>query len=345
MIYFLPIEPLEARYTAQMLKWVSGDLEGLVGKDGFIVVLPEHSDKIKHGQFLDSYESNRFKAAQLQKVAEYFSVGEVRTGDLFLLGDVWFPGIEAVRMMADLAGVHVRIAGWHYAGTFDTADFYHRGLGPWARRFEEMLCEQLLDAVCVGSSSHAALLARNMRMPTICAYGLSWKPKTLPAHSNQQRANIVVFPHRIAPEKNLPAFLRCARKLRQKHWRFVISVPKSLEGAALPTVDADIIVHPDKQSYYDLLHHSKIVYSAAHQETFGYAINEAIACGCSVVAPNRLSYPEVLERDNKFLYSEDDPDGEALLECRMNKFEPVPFRYTDKYSDSTIRFLKRILQP
>jgi glycosyltransferase involved in cell wall biosynthesis len=340
MIYFLPIEPLEQRYTKQMLEWVSGDLDIVVGHDNYRVVLPHYAGEIKHGQFLDSFASNEFKAAQLALVACFFRDGKVYSGDLFLLGDVWFPGIEMVRMMADLAGVHIKIAGWHYAGTFDQADFYSRALGHWARRFEEMLCEHVLDAVCVGSHSHADRLAHNLRVP-IYPYGLSWKPRTLPEHTNEERQNIVVFPHRLAPEKNLSAFLRCARKLKHKNWRFVISTPTA--PPAIATDNVEVIVHPNKESYYDLLRHSKIVYSSAHQETFGYAINEAIACGCSVVAPDRLSYPEVLEHDRKFLYSEDDPDGAALLECRMDKHEIVPFKYTDKYSYSTIRFLKRIV--
>lgn len=345
MIFYLPIEPLECRYTNQMLNWVTADLQGFVG-DQYAVVLPEQaSSSIKHGQFLDSYESNRFKAAQLALVAQAFAHNKVHSGDLFLLGDVWFPGIEMVRMMAELAGVHVKIAGWHYAGTFDQADFYYRALGIWSRRFEAMLCEHILDAICVGSQSHAALLAHNLKVP-IAAFGLSWKPRSLPEHNGQERQNIVVFPHRIAPEKNVTAFLRCARKLKHKGWKFVISMPDTAaHGQALATDYVSVIRHPNKASYYELLHNSKIVYSSALQETFGYAINEAIACGCSVVAPNRLSYPEVLEHDNKFLYADDDPDGVYLLEARMDKFVPVPFHYTDKYSDSTIRFLKRILPP
>jgi len=43
-----------------------------------------------------------------------------------------------------------------------------------------------------------------------------------------------------------------------------------------------------------------VFFSAAYQETFGYALQEAIAFG---VQPNRLSYPEVLEDDTRFLYN------------------------------------------
>jgi len=351
MIYFLPIEPLAARYTQQMLGWVADDLREIVGEGNYEALLPEYRGRIKHGQFLDSFASARFKAQQLQMVAELFASPRVSDGDVFLLGDVWFPGIETIQMMAELKGVEVKIAGWHYAGVFDQADYYSRSLGPWSRKFEQMICENVLDAICVGSHSHAALLARNMGGVPIYPYGLSWKPRALglslsvPAAA---RRNVVVFPHRIAPEKNVPAFLRCARKLKRDGWRFVISVPREHElpartAAACTNGEVEVIAHSTKQSYYDLLLHSKIVYSAAYQETFGYAINEAIACGCSVVAPDRLSYSEVLEHDRKFLYGEDDPDGAGLLEWRMKEWATVPFRYTDKYSDSTKRFLKQIM--
>jgi glycosyltransferase involved in cell wall biosynthesis len=346
MIYFLPIEPLEARYSAQMLKWVSDDLENLVGAKRFAVLLPSAPNRsIAHGQFLDDYASTQFKAWQLAMVSYLFQSGKVHTGDVFLLGDVWFPGIEAVRMMADLAGVGVKIVGWHYAGTFDPADYYSRSLGPWARRFEEMLCEHVLDAVCVGSRSHADLLRSNLKV-AVHPFGLSWKPQTLIEHRDEPRENIVVFPHRIAPEKNVQAFLRCARKFKGKGWRFVISTPMDeaqRQAALLLARETVEVVAHNKADYYALLRRSKIVYSAAKQETFGYAINEAIACGCGVVAPNRLSYPEVLEHDQKFLYGEDDQDGVALLAQRMANHVPVPFSYTDKYSNSTVRFLRAIL--
>jgi glycosyltransferase involved in cell wall biosynthesis len=344
MIYYLPIEPLEARYTAQMLQWVSDDLRGLVGPDGYKVLLPDYKGGIAHGQFLDTFASTRFKAEQLGMVATLFELGGVRHDDLFLLGDVWFPGIESIRLMADLCGLQVKIAGWHYAGCFDQADHYSQHLRAWARRFEEMLCEHILDAICVGSKSHADVLARNVKV-AIYPFGLSWKPHSIPIDEFDRRENVVLFPHRIAPEKNLPAFLRCARKLKHKNWKFIISVPKQQEEAARAqaSVHTEVIAHDSKASYYDLLRRCRIIYSSAFQETFGYAVNEAIASGCCVVAPDRLSYTEVLERDNKFLYGADDQDGAALLESRMNHWLPVPFRYTDKYSDSTVRFLKRIL--
>lgn len=348
MIWFLPIEPLAARYTQQMLSWVNEDLRQYVGVDGFDVLLPDYKGGIKHGQFLDSFASARFKAEQLRMVAELFQNDQVDSGDLFLLGDVWFPGAESIRMMAELQGCEVKIAGWHYAGTFDASDYYSRTLGAWARRFEQMLCENVLDAMCVGSQYHANLLHRNMDKLAIYPYGLSWKPDMLP-QIDAARDNIVVFPHRIAPEKNVPAFLRSARRLKDSGWRFVISVPREQEdaarAAAAASLNVEVRAHDSKLSYYQLLAGSRIVYSAAHQETFGYSVNEAIAFGCAVVAPDRLSYSEVLEHDRKFLYGDDDPDGALLLECRMKQWLPVPMRYTEKYADSTEKFLREIYPP
>lgn len=51
---------------------------------------------------------------------------------------------------------------------------------------------------------------------------------------------------------------------------------------------------PDLAAYARLLHQADIVVSTAVQEFFGISMVEAMACGCTPVAPRRLSYPEVV---------------------------------------------------
>ncbi|KAB8141834.1 DUF3524 domain-containing protein [Chloroflexia bacterium SDU3-3] len=51
---------------------------------------------------------------------------------------------------------------------------------------------------------------------------------------------------------------------------------------------------PDTASYARLLHQADIVVSTAIQEFFGISLIEAMYCGCVPIAPQRLSYTEVV---------------------------------------------------
>ena len=59
-------------------------------------------------------------------------------------------------------------------------------------------------------------------------------------------------------------------------------------------------VYPNYREYYRVLSKSKILLSTAKEETFGYQILDAIECGCVPLAPNSLSYPELLPKDYLF---------------------------------------------
>lgn len=52
--------------------------------------------------------------------------------------------------------------------------------------------------------------------------------------------------------------------------------------------------------YCSLLSSSKILLSTAKEETFGYQIIDALMCGCIPLAPNKLSYPEILPSSNLY---------------------------------------------
>ena len=100
-IIYLPIENLEQRYTTMM----NDTLRPLV--DVYVYPKITMPKKIGIGQFLDVFNTIRFKAAQLQMVANMFAKGQVHDGDAFLVGDIFFPGIESIRYMAELAHIEV----------------------------------------------------------------------------------------------------------------------------------------------------------------------------------------------------------------------------------------------
>lgn len=353
-VHFLPLEPIAARYTEQMLRWVVGDLEstGLP----YVVYLPDvDAGTINTGEFLDDYTSLQFKQAQLSLITKAFQSSSVQEGDVILLGDLWYVGIEGLRMLADLAGIKVTIAGWHYAGVYDPNDYYSKKLTGWSRAFETMVVRDVADFICCGSEYHKNLIVRNTGVDPnkVLPLGLSFNSTDVAKVPEVPKSKIVVFPHRLAEEKAPEHFIYAAKAVRRTHpeWSFVFSCTKTppthlIELNKDAGYPCSFAIHEGadaKQRYYSLLREASIVYSSGYQETFGYAVNEAMVLGCLPCLPNRACYAETVLNSPRFLYGSDDPWGISCLLglitlANSDDTKSLPSRF----DDSTIQFLARI---
>lgn len=96
------------------------------------------------------------------------------------------------------------------------------------------------------------------------------------------KEDIVLFPHRLAPEKQPEIFKMLRNQLPQ--YKFLICQEMSLT----------------KDEYRELLGKAKIVFSANLQETLGISPYEGMIAGAIPLLPNRLSYTEMYPTD--YLY-------------------------------------------
>jgi glycosyltransferase involved in cell wall biosynthesis len=64
--------------------------------------------------------------------------------------------------------------------------------------------------------------------------------------------------------------------------------------------------------YRRLLCESHVVLSTSLHEFQGLAVQEAVACGCVPLVPDRLAYPEYFERDYRYRSYPQDPEAEAV---------------------------------
>ena len=145
-IIYIPLENLPQRYTEMMNNAL------YLKTDIALYPKIEIDKQIKRGQFLDIVNTCKFKAAQLQMIADLFNEGKVNDGDAFLVGDIFFPGIEMIKYMAELQDINVRVYGINYAGRADKTDFVQK-LGYWADASEagyHFIC----DGIFVGSEDH-----------------------------------------------------------------------------------------------------------------------------------------------------------------------------------------------
>jgi hypothetical protein len=279
-LWIVPIEPLEERYSTQWIKWFDEDTDFL-GVQKEFVFGEALTSSIETGQFLDVFGTNYYKASQMQKLVALLYSKKIADDDAILFLDAWFPGIESLFYIRDGADLKFKIYGCLHAGTWDEHDFlYRKGMRRWAGQIETNWIEEL-DGVFVATQFHKDLITRKQDVSPRKIYvtGFPLRMTEMTFGSWALKDNVVVFPHRIAPEKQPTIFTKIQWELGAvyPHWKFL----KTKE------------VTFSKDSYYDLLSKSKIAVSCALQETWGIAQQEALFSGCLPLVPDRLSYTEM----------------------------------------------------
>jgi len=279
-IWWLPIESLPERYSAQWNVWFKQEFTRL-GIDHQMIYGDILTDEIREGCFLDVTGTNYFKASQLQMLCQCFEDKEIKEGDIIFFHDLWFPGLEMLAYIRDALGINFKIYGILHAGTWDEWDFLtQKGMGQWAEPLEHSWF-RIVDGIFVATHFHKNLILRNRPMSTldskIHVTGLSIYPDFV--DKNVHKENIIVFPHRLDIEKQPEMFDKMAKELR--NWDFGWNIVKTKD------------LCKTKQEYYNLLNTAKISVSCALQETWGIAMIESVMCGCIPIVPDRLSYYEL----------------------------------------------------
>jgi len=297
-LFIVTLEPIDKRYTKQWYEtWRPKfkkyfDVVDYI--DGRTI-----TDKIEKGRFLDVNQTNMWKAVQVEKLSMMFYKNIVEKGDIFLFMDGWHFGITALKYMAQLNNIPVKIYAYWHAGTYDKHDFISQaGLDKWAK-FNEMGWFKGLDGSFVATKFHKRLIMKmfkkekkyiNTNKIKIVGFPMNWEEvisnelsKKKSIFKDLPRLKTVVFPHRIDKEKCPEVFDKLAKKFPK--YKFI----KTIE------------VTKNKKEYYNLLRNSRVSFSASKQETFGIGTVEAMMLGCIPLVPRRLSYTELY--DGLFIYS------------------------------------------
>lgn len=318
MIYYLPLENIEQRYT----KMMNTALQPLVD----VYLYPEFDlpEVIEQGEFLDINKTSIFKAKQLAMVAELFYNNKIKNGDHFLVGDIFYPGIESIRYMAELQGIKVYISGFNYAGRSDKTDFVQR-LGSWSDH-SETAYHEICDNVFVGSTFHYDNVARYFN-PSAKIYptGYVWDLMLVRKVFDEvvAKEDYIIFPHRLSKEKGIDELIAYAYGNPDK--RIVVTSSGNKKDIHLPS-NIEYRYGLTKREYYEALAKAKYYLSFAYQETFGYTLQEAIHFGCKIAVPNRACYPEMV------------PD-ECLFEGLNVSYHDVPYWWTKRWHDNAKRII------
>jgi len=105
---------------------------------------------------------------------------------------------------------------------------------------------------------------------------------TLLDYKNMPKRDLILFPHRIAPEKQVEIFRDLKEQLPQ--YEFVVCQDQQLT----------------KNEYHNLLGEAKLVFSANLQETLGISCYEGAVVDAIPLVPDRLSYTEMYYEGFKY---------------------------------------------
>lgn len=297
-IYVVDIEAVGSRYTGQWQSHVPALLTN-AGHSVFTISGPtDIPSATTPGAFLNFGGTNVYKANQVEQLGRLFCAGSVKAGDHFLFTDAWHPGIINLKYMSELLNIPVKIHGLFHAGSWDPQDFLGRIVGkkPWVRHAEKSFFHAI-DHNYFATDFHIRMFVENLledgyksenpwynedfkdlvdsKKIIRAGWPMEYMQDTLAPYKGLEKKNLILFPHRIAPEKQLDIFKDLQHRLPQ--YEFVVCQEKNLS----------------KHEYHTLLGQAKMVFSANLQETLGISWYEGAVAGAIPLVPDRLSYSEM----------------------------------------------------
>ena len=321
-VYIVDIESVDTRYTKQWKEYLPKQLKRATNKDVVVVSGGEIPQATTPGAFLNFAGTNNYKSQQMLEISRLFANDEVKDGDYFLYTDAWNPTVIQLKYMADLLGVNIRIGGLWHAGSYDPQDFLGRLIGdkPWVRH-AEMSMYECYNHNFFASDFHIDMFTDtmmdnyNVDMDKIKRVGwpMEYLKNSLDSYKSMPKKDIILFPHRIAPEKQVEIFRDLGSRLPQ--YEFIVCQDKQLS----------------KNEYHNLLGEAKLVFSANLQETLGISWYEGVLVDAIPMMPNRLSYKEMALPD--FLYPSDWTESwEQYHANKLQLMEKIN-HYMENYDD------------
>ena len=297
-LFILSLEPIDTRYTGQWYSDVPFIIEEFVKKNNIpeveVISVPGEFSNITtqatEGAFLNFVDTNIWKNDQISKIASLFRAGEIKAGDKILFPDAWHTGIIQVKYMSELLDIPVEIYSIWHAGSYDPQDFLGRKVKDkkWSYNAERSFF-YASDKNFFATKFHYDLFEKEMgfgyrerEKAVVCGLPFDYLEEVLKPYCREDKEDLILFPHRIAPEKQVDIFRDLANSMPD--YKFIICQEQNLT----------------KQEYHTLLGKSKMVFSANLQETLGISCYEGLLVNSIPFMPNRLSYKEIYDED--YLY-------------------------------------------
>lgn len=283
------LEPIESRYTKEwythlpkLFKEKLEDFE-IIQIDG-----DTKSSRPTPGAFLDFEATNMWKSEQVIKFFDKMSKGLIQDDAYILLTDFWNPCIFQLKYTKDLCKKNWTLLGIAHAGSYDPNDFLGRIRDKnWSLNVE---CGfyWAYDKIWFATDFHIRLfcsevggLGKKDRFIR-SGFPMEYIPETF--DNNIEKEDLIVFPARIAPEKQPEIFETLEKMLPE--YKFVMCCKENM----------------NKSQYHDTMKRAKLMLSFSLQETYGITVIEALYAKCLALVPDRLSYREMYNKFDSILY-------------------------------------------
>jgi hypothetical protein len=289
-VFLIDLEAVETRYTGQWKTHVPALLRKAGHNVNIISGPTDIPSATTPGAFLNFGGTNIYKASQVEQMGRLFCDGAVHPGDHFIFTDAWHPGIINLKYMSELLNIPVTTHGLWHAGSYDPQDFLGRLVGakPWVRHAEKSFFHSF-DYNYFATEFHINMFIENLFHDTLTppnyytnqskivrtGWPMEYMEGTLSAYKGMTKRDLILFPHRIAPEKQVEIFRDLKEHLPQ--YEFVVCQDQQLT----------------KNEYHNLLGEAKLVFSSNLQETLGISCYEGAIVDAIPMVPDRLSYTEM----------------------------------------------------
>ena len=330
-LYYMGLEPYQARYTLQLTEWNTRIFKQR-GID--YVIVPGDTlttdQQIVTGQVLDAHGRSYFSMSQMMTLVKWMKEGLVTNNDVVYFEDMFQPGFESLGyIMNQVDEKHrPRIFVRCLAQAIDPDDFVHVwGLQKWMDLYEKMVNE-------IVSFSGGAVLATNEEMvahmriagwtaPIYNISGLAFgKTEVLERIGGKEnikpfadRPRRVGFAARFDQEKQ-PGFfmdlIEMYHELTPEPCEFAIysggplrsNNPEYVERARRMEAEGQLKIFDNisKNEYYAHLNNTRVLFNCALQDWVSNTVSEADTLGCNVLYPAYRSFPETFANDPNRLY-------------------------------------------
>jgi hypothetical protein len=259
-LILVPQYPTKLRYQ----QWWWHDFQQKLSPYFDLIVLGAPEKVLQSVQGSDFAPMKKAIDFELQQIQEYMTL-DLLEDDILLLNDIGFPGLFAQVLLHKRPKKCYAICHATAKNRFDYFAADRKIKYPIEKHIA-----QLFNTIFIGSEYHK----RKLGWPNICVSGLPFP-----------------FVHPLDEQERIHDIVCVSRPTKQKR-------NKRLEKLVETFLHRKIIVPNAKNwaQYESFLHQSKIMLITATEETFGYQVIDALQQGCIPVAPNKLSYPEILPK-------------------------------------------------
>ena len=328
-LYYMGLEPYEARYTLQLQDWNTEAFEKR--KLDYVVVpgdLLTTDQSIVTGQVLDAHGRSYFGMSQMMSLVKLMKEGEVTSEDCIFFEDMFQPGIESLPYIMDQVSeehrpkVFVRCL----AQSIDPDDFVHVwGMEKWMGLYEKMVNEFVTGVLATNEEMVAHMKIAGWTAPIYNISGLAFGKEEVRRRlleleeykPFEERKMRVAFTARWDQEKQPDFYMDLIEEWYKKYGKNHGIEFCLLSGGELRSNNDSymkrtkklqkqkkLVIHENlsKNDYYRILNDTRVVFNCALQDWVSNTVSEGDALGCNVLFPAYRSFPETFANDRDRLY-------------------------------------------